>query len=384
MTHRFAWMLSACLLPAMAVQAERIFESGFEGTCEVDSDGDRLIDCLEVALQTDLWDPDTDDDGLGDGDEVLGTTAGLDLPGMGVKPRRKDILLEHDWGNDNSDQNCATHTHKPGIAAINELTIAFAAMPIANPDGSSGINLIQDHGQGGLFTGGNLVPVANGVVIGRIDADFQAYKASNFAANRLGYFHYAIHTHRYSAGPQNTGTGEIVGDDFLVTLRCNLSHSRVRNTVMHELGHNLGLRHGGDSNCNHKPNYNSIMNYPYQLAGIDVDCQLGGDGVMNYSLGVRAPLDENHLDESAGMCGGVAIDWNTQDGGVLTDTSHDLNAYTTGTPVPDQIQDCGGVLTTLTDHDDFAALYLAGLPNAPDGGVADPAEVASCQPFDSE
>jgi hypothetical protein len=40
---------------------------------------------------------------------------------------------------------------------------------------------------------------------------------------------------------------------------------------MHELGHNLGLRHGGDEDSgddlegwkNNKPNYRSVMNYLY-------------------------------------------------------------------------------------------------------------------------
>jgi hypothetical protein len=47
-------------------------------------------------------------------------------------------------------------------------------------------------------------------------------------------------------------------------------------TFMHELGHNLGLRHGGGSDLNgdaedtptFKPNYLSVMNYKFQLVGI--------------------------------------------------------------------------------------------------------------------
>src|SRR5262249_18161151 len=33
---------------------------------------------------------------------------------------------------------------------------------------------------------------------------------------------------------------------------------------MHELGHNLGLHHGGDEDLNYKPNYISVMNYFFQ------------------------------------------------------------------------------------------------------------------------
>jgi len=39
---------------------------------------------------------------------------------------------------------------------------------------------------------------------------------------------------------------------------------------MHELGHNLGLKHGGAEASNFKPNYISVMNYAYNLNGIPV------------------------------------------------------------------------------------------------------------------
>ena len=39
-------------------------------------------------------------------------------------------------------------------------------------------------------------------------------------------------------------------------------------TLMHELGHNLGLRHGGDDHVRYKPNYLSVMNYAFQLTGL--------------------------------------------------------------------------------------------------------------------
>jgi hypothetical protein len=382
MTHRYAGWLLVLVAPWGVASADQVFGNGFEESCLVDRDQDRLVDCQEASRGLDADDPDTDDDGIGDGDEVLGTADGLDLPAFGTDPRRKDMLVEHDWQDDSV--GCLLHSHKPSAGALDELRFAFAAMPVPNPDGTTGINLIQDIGQGGIFNGGNFVDVANALIVGKLDADFQAYKTQNFAANRLGYFHYVIHTHAFSTNPTSSGVAEIVGDDLLVTLRCNPSQPRIRNTLMHELGHNLGLRHGGDVNCNNKPNYNSVMNYLYQMPGIDTDCKLGGDGMMNYSIGARAPLDENHLDETVGMCGGIAIDWNPQDGGLLTDTSKDLTPYYGATAVFDQTEACGGILTTLTDHDDFAALNLAGLPGAPDGGVQDPPEQAVCLPVDSE
>ncbi len=39
---------------------------------------------------------------------------------------------------------------------------------------------------------------------------------------------------------------------------------------MHELGHNLGLQHGGADDWNNKPNYLSVMNYLFQQDGLTV------------------------------------------------------------------------------------------------------------------
>jgi len=41
-------------------------------------------------------------------------------------------------------------------------------------------------------------------------------------------------------------------------------------TLMHELGHNLGLRHGGPDCDNYKPNYLSVMSYSFTNDGIPV------------------------------------------------------------------------------------------------------------------
>src|SRR5262245_40640425 len=118
-----------------------------------DSDGDRLPDAAETgdgvfhsaaAAGTKPNDTDSDDDRVNDGDEVLGTTGGLDLPALGVNPVHKDILLEADWFADNLD--CAAHNHRPTDAMETRLANAFAAAPVANPDGTTGINVVLDRG----------------------------------------------------------------------------------------------------------------------------------------------------------------------------------------------------------------------------------------------
>lgn len=75
----------------------------------------------------------------------------------------------------------------------------------------------------------------------------------------------------------NTGVGDFPGGDFMVTLGAftDIDGKPVGTTymqaatAMHEMGHNLELRHGGgafEPNC--KPTYLSVMNYLYQLRGL--------------------------------------------------------------------------------------------------------------------
>ena len=124
-------------------------------------------------------------------------------------------------------------------------------------------------------------------------------------AKRL-VFHYALFVHNQSPTPPSTtnsssGCAELFGNDFMVSMGGWTppnpaiaahpggvgSRGEQAGTFMHELGHNLGLRHGGVDNANCKPHHVSVMNYVYQFPNTVTDRPL------NYSpfvLGVAAPL----------------------------------------------------------------------------------------------
>lgn len=340
-----------------------------------DGDGDGLPDCVETntgrfagvtSTGTDPNNPDTDGDGLPDGDEVAGTVAGLDLPRMGVSPVHQDVLLEYDWFNDANE--CAAHSHRPRPTALDRVSVAFANAPVRNPDGTTGVHLVHDYGQGGVFTGGNLIADADGVIAGGVNnPDYVAYKAANFAANRRGYFHYVLLPHRYGVNSTSSGQAQIDGSDLIVSLYCFGSDGNVANTIMHELGHNLGLRHGGFENQNYKPNYNSVMNYMYQFPGIDTDCTPPGNGLLSYSVGTRPDLDENNVDERNGVCGPGGPPWDWNGNGVATDFGYSLNLNPAD----------GTALSVLRDYNDWANLHPTAVTVGLRAAEVSP-EVVSC------
>jgi hypothetical protein len=189
------------------------------------------------------------------------------------------------------------------------------------------------------------------VIAGGVNGtDYNAIKAANFNTNRQGLFHYVLMPHRYGTNSSSSGQAEISGNDMVVSLYCYGSDQNVANTIVHEAGHNLGLRHGGDEDTNYKPNYNSVMNYQYQFPGIDTNCAFGGDGVLSYSIGVKASLNEASLLETNGICNGVDIDWN---GNAIIDPSaisYDING--------------DGLISVLHDYNDWAHISLSAVNNA--------------------
>jgi len=387
---------------------DAIFKNGFEDPCSEDADSDGLADCVETNTGiyvsatdtgTDPHNPDTDGDGLLDGEEVHGTVDGLDLPGMGTNPLHKDILIEYDWFDDAN--GCAQHSHRPTPEVLQGVHDFYANAPIANPDGVTGINVIQDYGQGGLFTGGNLVvdesnPTA--VVDGPVGyPQYNGYEVANFAANRHNYFHFVLMAHQYDnqqGSTSSSGSATTPGYEVMVTLGCwagdtsGTGAAYIRNSIVHELGHNLGLQHGGDETCNYKPNYSSVMNYRYEFVGVDSGCRGTGDdgaSTLDYSHGDRLTLDENNLDETAGMCTSavVPVDWN-RDLQYTSGVVADINSYSLET------SECGGTNTILHDFNDWGNLQVAAVVTSyiSGGGTARPNMSAqpaptSCAPIPS-
>jgi hypothetical protein len=87
------------------------------------------------------------------------------------------------------------------------------------------------------------------------------------------------------------------------------------------------------------------MNYAYQFPGVDTDCVLGGDGVLDYSSNLRPALDETALLEEAGICGDVPVNWDAEPAISKVAVSVDINK--------------DAQKTQLHDYDDWQNLRLS-------------------------
>jgi hypothetical protein len=179
-----------------------------------------------------------------------------------------------------------------------------------------------------------------------------------------------------------SGEAEQNGDNFVIgmsTIR-RIGIYGVGGTFMHELGHNLGLLHGGNVGANFKPNYLSVMNYRFQ-SGIPYASTLGSTSLaghrLDYSGTVLPTLDEAHLNETLGIQAGSTditlfdidphgfgfgvgpasgpIDWNLNGTANEADVEEDLDA------VP-FCADCLLGLEQMTGFDDWAEVrgYVLG------------------------
>jgi hypothetical protein len=227
----------------------------------------------------------------------------------GANPLHKDLYVEVDAMTD----PITVTNRAPSTATLARVAAAFAAAPntlVNNPDSQNGVTLHAMLDETTLM----LMDFPNKF------ADFKIAKASSFgtaaersspnatnilAAKRLA-FRYAIFANTHSGGT-SSGAGEIGGNDFMVTLGgwtlIGGTADQQAGTFMHELGHTLGLLHGGDDNTQFKPNYYSVMNYLWQTPKPAYSARWG----LNYSTQKLPHLDESNLNESVGIGGQAGI-----------------------------------------------------------------------------
>lgn len=293
--------------------------------------------------------PDMDGDGICDRWEVEGVTRDgvfLDLPAMGADPDVKDIFIQVDQ----MRSVTGARSFAPSQAALDLVVDAFQRAPVDCPGPArkdcKGIRLHIDAGPGfpdryaGLWGGkslANTIPYQSWVGLSDAEVQLQVRKwraeyflrapdatAPRDRSGRQGIFRYFIYVDgirptdtplwgqtfgEIGATPMSLlahiGTGRDRGLDLIRQLMAEGS------TFMHELGHQLGLQHGGRDAINGKPNYFSVMND--ELYGVGVLRNLefplkprpaGTIEILDYSRydsSQVADLSESSLDEGKGL-----------------------------------------------------------------------------------
>jgi hypothetical protein len=302
-------------------------------------------------------------------------------------------------------QQCL-HTHDPavlvpngngGSKALDAVVAAFAAHKInlhimrgqAQPHSHvlsfrtlAGLVPITDSCEGGSVASGTAGP-------GLYAESLYDLKAKSFDPRLNASHHYMVFAHYSSCdtpshcqscptaqnpdgtikpssvqNSQNSGIAEFYGNDFILSMGASIDETGnlpgifpIGSTFMHELGHNLGLHHGGgflsdgtwEADPALKPNYLSVMNYNYQALGIPIGANIGDNTpvscildsdcptgayclphlpnhlsscrVLDYSTqvlptGTATPgtLDESNLDEAAGLGSGNSLIFTFTDG----------------------------------------------------------------------
>jgi len=259
------------------------------------------------------------------------------LPAMGAKPMHKDVFVQTDIMTllpDCSANPCVPgHSHQPQADAMNTLIAAFAGAPVSNPDGTTGITLHLDCGPSCIMnpltgaTWGNLSSANSLAHLDPITGDinslgglgltgydwssFDLIKAVNFSPARAAVFHYGVLAHDLGGFGGTSGLSrDNPASDFVVSLGSFTgdvgSTGEQAGTLMHELGHNLGLTHGGapQPSFNYKPNLTSVMNYLFQTGGLEIG---GKAGNYDYSRLTLPTLNEANLNEQVGLNGGPSF-----------------------------------------------------------------------------
>ncbi|MDK8879160.1 hypothetical protein [Corynebacterium sp. MSK008] len=247
---------------------------------------------------------DSDGDGLPDEWEINGYTApdGTEFPlhRWGADPNRKDLFLQLNWmksewetkGCSEKRQYAATeddfgeflecananvNVYRPSRQILNDLVDLFDRrgynLHIDAGDYYSNIPGITPQGGATIDYAPIYFKDANGRA--EVPGVRLVKDRKNLLGARQSVFRVGIIGDQQEAGNLSSGNGLISDGAFYVAKNYLMtSQEQMRNTILHEFGHNLGLTHSGASavpkpNSAYVPKYKSVMNYLYQFSHFD-------------------------------------------------------------------------------------------------------------------
>ena len=238
-------------------------------------------------------------------------------------------------------------------------------------DGDRGLTLTNSGNYVNGINGFNDFATDKALYFGTFEESIHPDANALLEAKRKAY-RYCIFANTYG-GTTSSGVAEgIPGDDFMVTLGLFTppggTPDEQAGTFMHELGHTLGLKHGGGDGIHFKPNYYSIMNYWWQMP----NAWQGSAWGLRYSEHKLPTLNESALSEINGIGAdypGVGVRYRVSSTTTCTGVFCDPNAcfllasLEANAPV-DWDGDCAISTTGTVSADINDMSFLAG-PGAP-------------------
>ncbi|MYL84345.1 hypothetical protein GTA51_14540 [Desulfovibrio aerotolerans] len=199
-----------------------------------------------------------------------------------------------------------------------------------------------------------------------------------------------IWANSYNQGTSSGLARDIPSTDFIVSLggwgTVGGTDWQKLGTFIHELGHCLGLTHGGTDHENWKPNYLSVMNYFFQTWGLYKNGQWGDAGYpLNFDYQrINTPsLNKAALQEGLGLTGVDDVSaygtryWynNGSSSTYVTNVSLGIdwnkNGVIDASPVSADIDDSGSASGTLTAQNNWPNInYSANGQIGPNAGAA--------------
>ncbi|MCA9212474.1 MAG: hypothetical protein KDB27_05385 [Planctomycetales bacterium] len=381
----------------------------YEFSTQPDRDGDGLLDKWEEEQGIDV-----------DGDGVP------DVPLPNADPNHKDIYVEVDalMGHAPAASNfCATQggcSFTPTNTVLDRVIQAFADVPpelVYNPDGLGGIRLhidlntdspipTQIVSSEGQAVDLSFIPEENQAawsVFNEVKRQYAGTTDERNSGKSQLIYEAREKAYRYALFADKLGTQGIAGmadqpgRNLMVTLgdwNSNGGTPEQQATIfMHELGHTLGLGHGGGDDINYKPNYLSVMSYSH-VHGNTLSSELFLDysrytsELSNYAFANQS-LDELNLNESNGagfpqgvgfsfpydadtyltIAGTQPIDWN-QDSSINNNVTADINQHRPG--------------EFLKSYSDWSNLQfgVSTVHDASTGGLGADGELPACTGLD--
>ena len=238
----------------------------FTGLQPAAADTTALVD-LEAAEYA----IDSDNDGLPDDWEtegiVLHDGTVLALPDWGVDPNRPDVFLQLNWMEEHNGQSFA-----PSAEALQDIVDLFDDHGIAlHIDAGETYTNIPNYTE---FHGGETVAYSQHYFADQISGVRLLKDIETHLGDRSNAFRLGIIGDQIDRGDYTTGVA-LVGDSaFFVANNDQLdSDEQLRNAILHEFGHTLGLRHNGSADVTRKlprtqatpAEYLSVMNYDHQF-----------------------------------------------------------------------------------------------------------------------